>query len=133
MPKILVVDNKKEVCDFTVRFFEERNFEVFSVTNGNDALQIIKKNRPDVVLLEMKMKDISGIEILKQIKKISRNTKVIVVTCVKDIDIMDEARRSGAIAYLTKPILLNELIDTVLKNLGSERELFELKKGPRNE
>lgn len=132
MPKILVVDSEKDVCEFTVRFFEERNFDVFSATNGNDALLGIKKDRPDIILLDLKAKDISGIEILKRIRKISRNTKVIVVTGVNDIEIINEAITLGAIAYLTKPIVLSELMDIVAKNLGRQCRFFELKRVLRN-
>lgn len=132
MTKILLVDDEKDVRDFTARFFEERNFEVLSATSGNDALLAIKKDRPDIVLLEMKMKDMSGIEILKHIRKVSRATKVIVVSCVNDVEIIDEARRSGIIAYLTKPVLLNELMDIVLKNIGKKRRFFKLKRAARN-
>jgi DNA-binding response OmpR family regulator len=127
-----VVDNDKDVCDFTVRFFEERNFEISSATSGKDALQAIKKYRPDIVLLEIDLKDIRGAEILRRIRIINRSTTIIIVSGIDDLEIIDKAKRWGAIAYLTKPILLNELMDTVLRHLGREHRFFELKRMPRN-
>lgn len=127
MTKILIIDNEKDVCDFTVGFFKERNFEASSAINGRDALQIIKRGRPDIILLEMEMKSPGGIEILKYIRNINQDIKVIVVTRVNEMEIMDEAIKLGVIAYLTKPILLNELMDIVLRNLGRQRRFFEWK------
>ena len=131
MTKILVVDDEKDVRDFTVGFFRDRNFETSSAINGNEAFQIIKRDRPHIILLEMGLKDTDGIEVLKYIRKIDRNAKVIVVTHVNDMEIIDEAIRLGAIAYLTKPILLSELMDIVLKNLRKRRIFFKLKNSHR--
>lgn len=128
MTKILVIDSERDVCDFTVRFFAERNFEVFSATNGGEALEIIKKDSPHIVLLELEMKDLDGLEVLRHIRKIRQNTKIIIISSVDDIAIMNEARRLGVVAYLTKPVLLSELMDIVSKNLGSGRKFFELKR-----
>ena len=131
MTKILLVEEKKEVRDFIVRFFSERNFDVLNATNGIDALLAIKRDRPDIVLLELEMKDMDGIEVLRRIRKIKRNIKVIVVTSIDDIEIMNEAKRLGIISYLTKPIVLSELMDIVLKNLGRKKRFFKLKKAFR--
>ncbi len=131
MTKILLVEEKKEVRDFIVRFFSERNFDVLNATNGIDALLAIKRDRPDIVLLELEMKDMDGIEVLKRIRKIKRNIKVIVVTSINDIEIMNEAKQLGIISYLTKPIVLSELMDIVLKNLGRKKRFFELKRAFR--
>ena len=127
MTKILLVDEKKDIRDFIVRFFRERNFEVLNATNGIDALLAIKKERPDIVLLELNMQDMDGIELLKRIRKIKQNTKVIVITDISDIEIMNKARQLGVISYLTKPIILSDLMDIVLKNLG-RRRFFKFKR-----
>jgi len=132
MTKILVVDKDKDVCDFIVRFFKERNFEVFNVTNGNDALRVIKKGRPHIVLTELEMKDIGGIEILEHIKNTRQDIKVIIVSSVNDIKIMNEAKGLGAVAYLTKPISLSELMDVISQNLGRRRRFFELNRVSKN-
>ena len=132
MTKILLADEEKDIRDFITRFFSERNFEVSNAANGIDTLLAIKKERPDIVLLELKMHDMDGIELLKRIRRMKQNTKVIVVTGLNDIEIMNEAKRLGVISYLIKPIVLNNLMDIILKNLGRRRRFFKLKRASGN-
>jgi DNA-binding NtrC family response regulator len=130
--KVLLVDDEKDICDFVIRFFKERNIEVSYTSSGNSALHAIKKNKPNIVLLEIELKDITGIEILKRMKKLSPNTKTVVVTRADNIEIMKEAKRLGVLAYLAKPILLSELMDIVLRNIGRERRFFNLNRAAKN-
>lgn len=113
MVKILVVDDEQDVCDFVKNFFEERGFKVLSALNGKDALAIVENEDPLIVLLDIRMPQMDGIETLRNIKKTRPNDRVIMVTCVEDIDKMDEAKRLGADAYITKPLVLDELIKAV--------------------
>ena len=131
VPRILLVDERKDIRDFIARFFTERNFEVSDAASGADAITAVKRDRPDIVLLELKMEDMDGIELLKRIRKVKPDTKVIAVSCVDDIEVISEAKRLGIISYLTKPVILSELMEVVLKNLGTERRFFRLKKVPR--
>ena len=74
------------------------------------------------------MEDMDGIEILKRIRKIRPGTKVIAVSSVDDIAIISEAKQLGVLSYLTKPIVLGELMDVVLRNLGKQKRFFKFKK-----
>lgn len=127
MAKILIVDSKKEICYFSVKFFEDRNFKAFSAESGREALEIAANEKPEIALLEMSVEGMGGLPVLKRIREISPDTKVIVVTDIDDMEIMDEARKLGAVAYLTKPVLLSQLLDIVLKNLDKKRSFFKLK------
>jgi len=131
MTKILLVDDEIDVCDFMLRFFEERNFEVSSATNGNDALLMMEENRPDIILLDIRMKDRDGIEILKEMRNINGDAKVVMVTCVDDAEAMKEAKNLGAAAYITKPLVLSDLMEVVLRNLGGRRSFFNLRRNLR--
>jgi DNA-binding response OmpR family regulator len=124
MTKILLVDDEIDVCDFMLRFFEERNFEVFSATSGNEAMLIIERDRPDIILLDIRMKDKDGMEILRSIKNINAEAKVVMVTCVNDEREMAKAKDLGASAYITKPLILGDLMEVVLSNLGGRRNFF---------
>ena len=132
MTKILLVDDEKDVCDFIARFFGERNFEVICAMSGSDALLFIKKDHPDIILLDVKMKDMNGIEILKRIKGVNRGTPVVMVSCVDDIDTMSKAKRLGAAAYLTKPLILRELLEVVVKNAVRGNKLFKFRRIPKD-
>ena len=113
MLRLLVVDDEVDICDFVKNFFKERNFDVFVAYNGSEALSIVETSRPDIVLLDIVMPGIDGIETLKMIKKIDNEVKVIMVTAVEDTEKANEAKRYGAVEYITKPLLLEQLERTV--------------------
>lgn len=116
--KILVVDDEHDICDFVKNFFEERGYEVLTAVSGEDALNLLKKEKPQLVLLDIKMKGMDGIATLRHIKEADRNQKVIMVTALEDQDKIDEACRLGACEYITKPLVLDHLEQTVEKILG---------------
>ena len=117
MRKILVVDDEHDVCDFVKNFFEEREFEVLTALSGEEALSITKKEAPELILLDIKMKGMDGIATLKHLKEIDRRVRVIMVTALEDQDKINEAYRLGASDYLTKPLVLDHLEQTVWKHL----------------
>ena len=114
MTKILIVDDEIDVCDFVKYFFEERDFQVFTALSGNEALRIVRREKPQIVLLDIRMRGIDGIETLKRIRQIDKDVKVIMVTAVEEQDKMDAARQFGATEYITKPLVLEELEATVV-------------------
>ena len=116
MTRILVVDDEIDVCDFVKNFFEERNFQVYTALNGNDAIRIVRKDKPELILLDVRMKGMDGIETLKKIREVDKKVKVVMVTAVVDQDIMDQASKLGASKYITKPLILEELEAAVLAN-----------------
>ena len=117
MRKILVVDDEHDICDFVRNFFEERGYHVLTALNGDEAIAITKKEKPELVLLDIKMKGMDGIATLKHLKEIDKNQKVIMVTALEDQDKMDEACRLGACDYITKPLVLDYLEQAVEKTL----------------
>ncbi len=118
MPKLLVVDDEHDVCDFVKNFFSERGYAVQTAANGDEALSIVKNDKPDLVLLDIKMNGMDGIAVLKHIKGIDKNIRVVMVSAVEDQEKMDEARRLGACEYITKPLVLDNLEQVVEKNFN---------------
>lgn len=114
MIKILVVDDEIDVCDFVKNFFQERNFRVFTALNGEEALRVVRKESPSIILLDIRMKEIDGIEVLRKIRKIDKDVKVIMVTAVVEQEKMDAAKKLGAAKYVTKPLVLGDLEATVM-------------------
>lgn len=117
MHKILVVDDERDICDFVKNFFQERGYNVLTAMNGEQALNIAKKERPELILLDIKMKGMDGIATLRHIKEWNRNQKVIMVTALEDQEKIDEACKLGASEYITKPLVLDYLEQTVEKKL----------------
>ena len=117
MHKLLVVDDENDICDFVKTFFKDRGFHVFTALNGEEAISMAKKERPDLILLDIKMKGMDGLAALKHIKELDRSIKIIMVTAIEDQDKIHEAYKLGACDYITKPLILDYLEQTVLKNL----------------
>ncbi len=114
MIKILIVDDEMDVCDFVKHFFEERNYRVFTALNSAEALRLLKKEKPRIVLLDVKMPGMDGIETLKKIRDFDKKVTVIMVTAVDDRSSMERAEKLGAAKYVTKPLVLEELEAAVL-------------------
>lgn len=117
MYKILVVDDDKEMRDNIVEVLDAADFEISSAEHGEDALEQMKKSTFDLVLLDLLMPGISGMEVLPLIKRESPSTQVIMVTAFSTVDNAVEAMRKGADDYLTKPFKINDLRMTVKKCL----------------
>ena len=121
-PKLLVVDDEIDICNFVRSFFELRGFEVATALNGDEALSKLSKDKPDVVILDVMMRqDKEGLEYLPKIKKTLPSAKVIMVTGLEDEETIASAKEAGADDYITKPLVLEYLESTVLdkiKNLA---------------
>lgn len=112
--KILTVDDQMGIDSFFYEFFSARNYEVFNAMSGKEAIEIVKKENPRIVLLDINMRGMDGIETLKKIKEIDKNIVVIMVTGVKDDDVIKQALDAGANDYITKPLSLEYLEKVVL-------------------
>ena len=113
MYKMLVVDDEMDVCDFVKHFFEERNYTVATALDGEEAVRIVKNHKFDIILLDIRMRKIDGIETLKRIRTFDSSVNVIMVSAVEDQSKMDEASKLGACQYITKPLILEELESAV--------------------
>ena len=113
MLRLLVVDDEIDVCDFMKNFFNERGFEVFVAYNGQEALELVEMKKPQMVILDMRMPVMDGMSVLRELRKADSDTRVIVVTAVEDPSKAEEAKKLGAVEYITKPILLEQLERTV--------------------
>jgi two-component system, response regulator, stage 0 sporulation protein F len=114
MTKLLVVDDETDICGFVKNFFKERNFDVRTANNGRSALEAVRTDNPDIILLDINMPVMGGIDTLKEISKMEKKCKVVVVTGLEDLDVVGEAKKYGAVDYITKPLLLEQLERTVL-------------------
>ena len=109
MKRLLIVDDEVEICDFLKSFFEERKFEVRTASTGEEAIEQVDKLKPQIVLLDIHMPGMDGMNVLKQIKEKHAGIKVIMVTALETRDKIEEAMRLGADNYITKPLSLEYL------------------------
>ena len=117
MPKLLIVDDEVDIQEFAKNFFRKRNIEVFTSSGGREALRIIETQKPDLVLLDIRMEEMTGVEVLKSLRQQNNAIKVVMVTGVEDEDIVNEAFSLGIKGYIHKPLILEELEKVVLSEL----------------
>lgn len=117
MIKLLAVDDEPGICDILKKTFSPMGFTVLTATNGKDALSIVKKENPGIVFLDIKMLGMSGFEVLKEIKAIDNNTKVIMVTVMDDDKTRAEAKKLGADKFVTKPFISDDLERLVMEEI----------------
>jgi DNA-binding NtrC family response regulator len=119
--KILVVDDELFVRELLLEFLSSEGYEVSLADSGEKAVKLMQSEPADVVLVDLKMPGIDGIETLRQIKNTAPNTLSIVMTGYPTIDSSIEALRCGAYDYVVKPFKLNDLKSSI------ERALEEYK------
>lgn len=116
--KILVVDDEEEICQLVRSFLIKRNCNVFTATTGKEAIRLVNKGHPQIVLLDVRLGSESGMDILSKIKEIDKNIKVIMVTALNDEESVKEATSLGADSYITKPFTTNYLNDIILQKIS---------------
>ncbi|MBU4263994.1 MAG: sigma-54 dependent transcriptional regulator [Proteobacteria bacterium] len=115
MHTILVVDDEPNYLIILAEILRDEGFEVFAAENGEKALEIVRSTDLDLVLTDMQMPVMGGMELLRQIKTINRNLPVIMLTAYGEVDKAVAAMREGAFNYLTKPFKNDELIANITK------------------
>lgn len=117
--KLLIVDDEDGILDEVKEFFEEEGFQVFTADSGEQGIQLLKREKPDVLVLDMKLPDMSGLLVLKIAKESSPLTKVIVNTGYVDQALIDQAEELGRDVFLQKPFDLQCLRQEVERLIGA--------------
>ena len=107
--KILLIDDEIPIRDFLKDFFEDRGYVVETAQDGLEGFEKYQKNTFDLVLCDMLMPRMIGLEVLRKIKELNKDQRVMMMTGVKEKSMMDKAVALGCRYYLTKPVQLTEL------------------------
>lgn len=107
--RILVVDDEAELCALLGEFLTSKGYRVITATSGGEALVKVRQEDLDAVLLDVRMPDMSGLDVLRAIRTMGKAMYVVVVTALEDETTRQEAQRLGADDYVTKPFHLNHL------------------------
>ncbi|MBZ2174839.1 sigma-54 dependent transcriptional regulator [Schnuerera sp. xch1] len=126
MAKVLIVDDEKSICD-SLTFALEDDYEVMSIQNPNEVKDILEKDNIDIVLLDLKIGNINGIDVLREIKNIDEEIQVIIMTAFGSIKSSVKAIQEGASHYITKPIDMEELFVFIKKALEHKKISLSLK------
>jgi len=117
VPKILVIDDDQEMRRLLEDILTREGFHVTQAANGSEALRTIQEASYQVIILDKIMTDLSGIEILPEIKRLRPEAQVILITAFGDRETCVEAMGKGATAYLAKPFGMSVLVQMVKKAL----------------
>jgi len=119
MKRLLIVDDEADVREFAANFFRKRKIDAITAGNGEEALKIIDNEDLGLVLLDINMAGLSGIEVLRRIREKNRDIKVIMVTGTKPEEgsSFDQCQQLGALDYIHKPLQLEELERVVISNI----------------
>ena len=102
--KILVVDDEPDFCEALRDFLGSKGFEVAIALSGEEALPAYMQEKPDMVLLDIQMPGMDGLETLRELKALDQGANVIMVTVIEDDEIAKRAMAEGAFDYITKPV-----------------------------
>jgi DNA-binding NtrC family response regulator len=121
--RLLIVDDEPLILEVLTEHFKS-DYAVETALNGADALGAILRERPDVVMLDINMPRMNGVEVLKDIKQIDESIAVIMVTANEQVTMAAEALRSGAFGYVPKPFdfrYLDHMVATILDRFPRKR------------
>ncbi|MCX8022409.1 MAG: UDP-3-O-acyl-N-acetylglucosamine deacetylase [Syntrophorhabdaceae bacterium] len=134
MKKILIIDDEKAILDSLSPLLEDEGFIVFKATDGPLGLDIYKKEEPDIVLLDIWMPGLDGLQVLKEIKKLNKGGMVIVISGHGTISTAVEAVKMGAFDFVEKPLSIDKILEVIKRGTSEERPLHskteEIRIGP---
>jgi DNA-binding NtrC family response regulator len=116
--RILVVDDEPDLLDMLLAYFLMSRYDVETATNGFDAVSTVSRQRPDVVLLDINMPGMNGLEALREIMRLDRSIPVIMVTGNAELPMTVDAIRNGAFGYVPKPFDLRYLDHLIAASLS---------------
>ena len=117
MSTILVVDDERLVCDLLRSVLGRYGHEVLTALNGREGLELFKKHRPRFTLLDLRMPEMNGIEVLKQIRAIDPQAAVLILTAWGSDALEQQARQLGVVDFLSKGLSLDVLVDAMERTL----------------
>lgn len=132
LKKVMIVDDEETLTWSMAKSLsrDKDKYEVMIANNGAEAITLLKKNKVDLVITDLRMPDINGLDLLVKIKKEYPQTKVIVMTAYGSSDVEKEANRRGSVFYVEKPFEISEIrriiIDLITRKKGFQGKVFGL-------
>ena len=124
-PRVAVIDDEPITCREIKRGLDKDNYSVEVFGDGSSALKRARSNPFDLVLCDLRLPDLNGLEVLKKLKKDHARTEVIIITAYSTVETAIEAIRAGAFHYVTKPVKMAELRSLVSRSLEKVRLIKE--------
>ena len=119
--KILIVDDEKGIRDFLEIMLKKEGYRVSSAPGGEEAMRLFNNSSYDLVISDVRMKGMGGVELLKSIKEINPETVVLMITAYASVDTAIDAMKAGAYDYITKPFKVDEVKHIIRNALDKKR------------
>lgn len=123
--RILVIDDEEAILESLQMYFTEKGYIVNCAKTANEGLSFASSFYPDLIILDVRLPDVDGLEILERLRCLSRRSPVIIITAFHDMDTTIRAVKKGAFEYIPKPIDIEELDLAVRKALRVKNENFD--------
>ncbi|MCF8039506.1 MAG: sigma-54 dependent transcriptional regulator [Desulfohalobiaceae bacterium] len=127
--RILIVDDEPDICSLFSKLMHREGYEFLVAYTGHEALRSIRFEYPDIMLLDIKLPDLDGREVMSQALAIDPLLRIIMVTAYSDTDLVINAVKGGAYSYLTKPVSERELVQTVRNALLARKSVVSQQEG----
>lgn len=109
---ILVVDDEKDTC-FLLKNLLEKKYKVYTATRGREGIRLAGKNKPDLILLDLKLPDIDGVTVLARIRKVCPRSIVTMISAYGEDQVKKEAIRGGAAGFIDKPLYQKKIFKAI--------------------
>jgi len=130
--KILVIDDEESICHLLENILSDQGYIVTTARSGSEALKKIAKEPFDIVITDIRIPDVTGMQILEEVKKSHSQTMVIIMTAFASVETAQEAIRMGAYDYITKPFEKEELDFAVKRAMEAGRLIIANEKLNKN-
>ncbi|MGQ9532166.1 MAG: sigma-54-dependent transcriptional regulator [Desulfotomaculales bacterium] len=124
--KIVIIDDEEHMCWALERAMRQEGYQAFTATSGRKGLELVRREAPSLVILDLKMPEMDGLEVLRRLRKMNPKLPVIMITAYGTIQTAIEAMKLGAVDYITKPFDLDELKIVVRKALELSHLITEV-------
>jgi len=118
--KIMVVDDRQGIRRLLSEVLQGVGYQVTTASNGLEALELVKEQAVDLILLDMKMSGMDGLETLTLLKKVCPQTIVLIMTAYEEVEGLKEASRRGAAGYISKPFDIDDIKNLIAAKLQAE-------------
>ncbi len=123
--KILVIDDEDSMCHFMEIMLSKEGYTVDTTTSGTEGISLVKKQPYDLVIADLNMPEMTGIDVLRRVKSFKEDQDFIVMTAYASVDTAIEAMKQGAVDYITKPFKIDEIKIAIEKNLRRKQLQIE--------
>ncbi len=123
--KILVIDDEESMCNFMEIMLGKEGYAVDTANSGPEGLELLRGGKYDLIIADLNMPEMSGIDVLREVRSVNRDQDMIVMTAYASVDSAIEAMKQGAVDYVTKPFKVDEIKIAIEKTLSRKKLVAE--------